>query len=244
MAIERVDSLPRPHKFTVEEYFAFEERSEFKHEYIDGVIYDWGDVLPGDPIHPDYVPGYPMPHLFTVEEYLAFEAESEFKHEFIDGIIYDMTGGSFNHSRIKVRMTAALELALLGSNYTVCNSDMRVRISKGRHVYPDLSVVRGQPQLEDDDTTLLNPILTVEVLSPTTANYDRSTKLMYYQSLPSLRGCLMVDQYGVWIDAYFRAEVGWRHQTYSAIDDVVPLDMIGCELPLAEIYRGIVFSED
>ena len=59
-----------------------------------------------------------MPHLFTVEEYLAFEAQSEFKHEFIDGVIYDMTGGSFKHSRIKVRVTTALESRLSGSNFS------------------------------------------------------------------------------------------------------------------------------
>jgi Uma2 family endonuclease len=100
MAIERADRFPRPHKFTVEEYLAFEERSEFKHEFIDGVIYDWGDPLPEDPVHPDYVPGYPMPHLFTVEEYLVFEAESEAKHDFIDGIIYEMTSGTSKHSDI------------------------------------------------------------------------------------------------------------------------------------------------
>ncbi len=244
MAIERVDSLPHPHLFTVEEYLAFEERSEFKHEFIDGVIYDWGDPDPGAPVHPDYVPGYPMPHLFTVKEYLAFENASEFKHEFIDGVIYDMTGGTFNHSRIKVRMTFALESQLLGSDYTVCNSDMRVEISEGRHVYPDLSVVHGQPQLKDDDTTLLNPILAVEVLSPTTADYDRSTKLRYYQSLPSLRGYLIVEQYDVQVDAYIRANDNWLHQAYSEIADVIPLDMINCELPLAEIYRGIQFTED
>ena len=98
MAIERADVFPRPHLFTVEEYFAFEDRSEFKHEFIDGVIYDWGDIDPDAPVHPDYVPGYPMPHLFTVEEYLAFENESERKHEFINGVIYDMTGGTSNHS--------------------------------------------------------------------------------------------------------------------------------------------------
>ncbi|MCY3798251.1 MAG: Uma2 family endonuclease [Chloroflexi bacterium] len=244
MAIERADVLPRPHLFTVEEYFAFEERSEFKHEFIDGVIYDWGDIDPDAPAHPDYVPGYPMPHLFTVEEYLAFEHESERKHEFIDGIIYDMTGGTFNHSRVKVRMTFALELQLSGSNYTVCNSDMRVEISEGRHVYPDLSVVYGAAQLRDDETTLLNPILVVEVLSPTTADYDRSAKLRYYQSLPSLRGYLIVDQYGVRIDAYTRADGGWHWQSYSSIDKVIPLEMIGCQLPLSEIYRGIEFSDE
>ena len=194
MAIDRVDSLPRPHLFTVEEYLAFEKKSEFKHEFIDGVIYDWGDPRPGAPVHPDYVPGYPMPHLFTVEEYLAFEAESEFKHEFIDGVIYDMTGGSFHHSGIKVNITVELGIQLRNRNFAVCNSDMSVRVGGSRYVYPDVSVVRGQPQLEDDDTTLLNPILTVEVLSPTTQDYDRSTKLRYYQALPSLRCCLIVEQ--------------------------------------------------
>ena len=242
MAIERVDSLPRPHRFTVEEYLAFEAKSEFKHEFIDGVIYDWGDPRPGAPVHPDYVPGYPMPHLFTVEEYLAFEAESEFKHEFIDGVIYDMTGGSFKHSRIKVRMTFALESRLAGSNYSVCNSDMSVRVGGSRFVYPDVSVVRGQPQLEDDDTTLLNPILTVEVLSPTTEDYDRSTKLGYYQALPSLRCCLIVEQFDMQVDAYIRASDGWRHQRYDSSDDVIPLPMLDCQLPLAEIYRGISFE--
>lgn len=244
MAIERADVFPRPHQFTVEEYFAFEERSEFKHEFIDGVIYDWGDIDPDAPVHPDYVPGYPMPHLFTVEEYLAFENESEFKHEFIDGIIYDMTGGSFNHSRIKVKMTFALELQLSGSNYTVCNSDMRVEISEGRHVYPDLSVVYGAAQLRDNETTLLNPILVVEVLSPTTADYDRSAKLRYYQSLPSLRGYLIVDQYGVRVDVYSLANGSWLHQAYSSIDDIISLDMIGCDLPLSVIYRGIEFADE
>lgn len=242
MAIERVESLPPPHRFTVEEYFAFEEASEFKHEYIDGVIYDWGDPDPDAPVHPDYVPGYPMPHLFTVEEYLAFEAQSEFKHEYIDGVIYDMTGGTFKHSRVKVRMTFALELRLQGSVYTVCNSDMSVRVGASRYVYPDVSIVQGQPELEDDDTTLLNPILTAEVLSPTTEDYDRSTKLRYYQALPSLQCCLIVEQFDMQVDAYTRANECWRHQRYDSSDDIIPLPLLDCQLPLAEIYRGISFE--
>ncbi len=244
MAIERVDSFPRPHKFTVEEYFAFEERSEFKHEYIDGVIYDWGDPDPNDPVHPDYVPGYPMPHLFTVEEYLAFENESEFKHEFIDGVIYDMTGGTSNHSEIAVNMIVAIGMQIRDTNCSLRTGDMRLKIRQGVYVYPDFCAVCGKGQYEDGRRVLLNPILAVEVLSPTTANYDRSTKLRYYQSLPSLRGCLIVDQYGVQVDAYTRANGSWLHQAYSSIDDVIPLDMIGCHLPLSEVYRGIVFSED
>lgn len=244
MAIERIESLPRPHQFTVEEYLAFEERSEFKHEFIDGVIYDWGDLDPNAPIHPDYVPGYPMPHLFTVEEYLAFELESEFKHEFIDGVIYDMTGGTSNHSEIAVNMIVGIGMQIRDTNCSLRTGDMRLKIRQGVYVYPDLCVVCGEGKYEDGRRTLLNPILAVEVLSLTTANYDRSTKLRYYQSLPSFRGCLLVDQYGVQIDAYTRANGSWLHQSYSAIDDVMPLDMIGCDLPLSEIYRGIEFTDE
>ncbi|MCY3867692.1 MAG: Uma2 family endonuclease, partial [Chloroflexi bacterium] len=136
------------------------------------------------------------------------------------------------------------ELRLRDSHFTVCNSDMRVEITEGRHVYPDLSVVRGQPQLEDDDTTLLNPIVTVEVLSTTSVAYDRYTKLEYYRALPSLEAYVIVDQFECYIDLHTRTETGWHWQSFSDLDDVIPLDMIGCQLPLSEVYRGIVFSED
>ena len=242
MAIERVDSFPRPHLFTVEEYLAFEEKSECKHEFIDGVIYDWGDPDPKAPVHPDYVPGYPMPHLFTVEEYLAFEAASEFKHEYIDGVIYDMTGGTFHHSGIKVNITVELGIQLRNRDYSVRNSDMSVRVGGSRFVYPDVSVVRGQPELEENDTILLNPILTVEVLSPTTEDYDRSTKLRYYQALPSLQCCLIVEQFDIQVDAYIREKDSWRHHRYDSSDDIITLPMLDSQLPLAEIYRGISFE--
>lgn len=244
MAIERVDSFPPPHLFTVEEYLAFEEKSEFKHEFIDGVIYDCGDVLPGDPIHPDYVPGNPMPHLFTVEEYLAFEAESEFKHEFIDGVIYEMTGGTFHHSRIKVNITVELGIQLRDSDYAVCNSDMSVKVGESRYVYPDVSVVHGQPQLEENDTILLNPVLAVEVTSPTSTGYDRYTKLDYYRTMPALQSYIIVAQDECHVEMHSRSESGWHWQAYSSLDAVIPLDTLGCDLPLSEIYRGIVFARD
>ena len=244
MAIERVESFPRPHKFTVEEYFAFEERSEFKHEYIDGVIYDWGDPDPDAPVHPDYVPGYPMPHLFTVEEYLAFEADSEFKHEFIDGVIYDMTGGTFHHSRIKVNITVSFDIRLRNRDYVVCNSDMCVRVGESRYVYPDMSVVRGQPQLEDNDTTLLNPVLVVEATSSASFDYDRTEKRAFYSAIASLQAYLVVDQHRVHVELFTRVEDGWRAQTFDRMEDIVRLQDLDVDLPLAEIYRGIVFSDD
>lgn len=244
MAIERLNLFPPPHRFTAEEYLAFEARSEFKHEFIDGVIYDCGDVLPGDPIHPDYVPGYPMPHLFSVEEYLAFEAESEAKHEFIDGVIYDMTGGTSKHSEIKVNLIYALGSRLRESGCWMRDSDLRVKVRGGKHVYPDLSVVCGPPLLDEDETVLLNPVVIFEVLSPTSVGYDRYTKLEYYRDLPSVEAYVIIDQHECFVDMHIRTDTGWHWQAYSSLDAVIPLDMIGCDLPLSEIYRGIIFSDE
>lgn len=242
--MEGLDFFPPPHRFTVAEYLAFEERSEFKHEFIDGVIYDCGDVLPGDPIHPEYVPGYPMPHLFSAEEYLAFEAESEFKHEFVDGVIYDMTGGTSNHSEIKVNLTYALGMRLRESGCWMRDSDMRVKVSEGKHVFPDLSVVCGPPLLDEDETVLLNPVVIFEVLSPTSVGYDRYTKLEYYRELPSIEAYVIIDQHECFVDLHSRTGTGWHWQAFSDIDDVVPLPVLNCSLPLNEIYRGINFSDD
>ena len=112
MAFDHKEGFPHPHIFSVPEYFAFEERSEFKHEYIDGVIYDWGDPDPtadgcDQRFRPD--PRFPHRHCFTPEEYLAFEAESEFKHEYIDGVIYDLPAATDSHA------TESLANAIMGS---------------------------------------------------------------------------------------------------------------------------------
>ena len=246
MATERVASFPPPHVFTVEEYLAFEAKGQFKHEFIDGVIYDWGEPEPeaGEKsVANRAVAGYPPPHRFTVEEYLAFEADSETKHEYIDGVIYDMTGGTLKHSRIKVNLTVEFDIQLRDSNCIVCNSDMRVGVAEGRYVYPDLSVVYGAARLADHNMTLLNPALVVEVTSASSMDYDRGYKLETYRSLPSVQVYLIIDQHRVLAELHMRTESGWQMQTLDNLDDVLPLDMLGSRLALSQIYRGIDIAE-
>ena len=101
-----------------------------------------------------------------------------------------------------------------------------------------------QAQLKDNDTTLLNPIVVVEVLSPTSIGYDRATKLLFYRSLPSVMAYLIIDQSQFMVELHSRTETGWLWQTFSEVDDIIPLEALSCSLPLSEIYRGIVFSED
>ena len=180
---------------------------------------------------------------WTVAEYLAYEGDSEFKHEYIDGEIYAMTGGTGNHSEIKMNTAIAIGRQLDDSNCSLRNSDMRVRVSPSRYVYPDMSAVCGKASYDDNSTILLNPILVVEVTSLSSMDYDRLAKRHYYQAVPSIQGILIIDQHRVFAELHTRKPDGWLWQQFSDLDAVIPLEMLDCTLPLAQVYRGILFED-
>ncbi|MCY4071228.1 MAG: Uma2 family endonuclease [Chloroflexi bacterium] len=180
----------------------------------------------------------------TVQEYLAWEAENEIKHEYIDGEVYAMSGGTGKHSSIIINITVAIGQQLGDSVCALHSSEMRVKVAENRYVYPDLSAVCGVEQFEDEgETSLLNPILVVEVTSPSSIERDRVAKRDLYHEVPSIQGYLVIDQHRLCTELYIRADIGWLLQVYTDPDDVIPLEMLNCELPLAEIYRGIRFEE-
>ncbi|MCY3831763.1 MAG: Uma2 family endonuclease [Chloroflexi bacterium] len=178
--------------------------------------------------------------LMTVEQYLAFEAESEFRHEYLDGEIYPMTGGTMNHDVIVVNMTSALLSQLADSNCRIFTSNMRVRVSSTRYVYPDLSAVCGEAETGNGTTTLLNPIFVLEVISPSSTERDRVTKLELYSAVPSIEGYLILDQERVFAEWHRRAESGWHRQQFDNLDDEIELAPLGCSLALSQVYRGVL----
>ena len=180
----------------------------------------------------------------TAADYLEWEKGEELKHEYIDGEVIEMTGGTGKHSKIKINITFALGGCLDLSQYVVFNSDMLVRAGATRYVYPDLSVVRGMEAYENEsELTLLNPVFVVEVTSPSSMAYDRVDKLGFYLEVPSIEAYLIVDQDRIRADLYTRTEEGWLLRVFSSPDDVIPLQTLDCELPLGQVYRGIVFAE-
>lgn len=180
----------------------------------------------------------------SVAEYLAWEAENEIKHEYIDGEVFAMSGGTSKHSRVAANAIVAIASKLSNSNCFVHTSDMRVKAAASRYVYPDLSVVCGTEAFEDEsETSLLNPILVVEVTSPSSMRYDRGDKRDFYRDVPSIQAYLVVDQHRMRVELHSRAEVGWLIQVFTDREDLIALHMLNCELPLAELYRGINFDE-
>ncbi len=180
----------------------------------------------------------------SVKEYFEWELQNEFKHEYIDGEIYEMTGGSGKHSKIPVNISFAVLSQIDRSSYVMFNSEMRIKVSETRFVYPDLSAVRGEEAYEDEsELTLLNPVFVVEVTSPSSMVYDRVDKLGFYLDVPSIKEYLIVDQDRVRADLYTRSEDGWLLRVCNQLEDVIPLSALKCELPLTQIYDGIVFEK-
>lgn len=183
----------------------------------------------------------PVKRRWTVEEYLAYEVETGIKHEYIDGEIYAMSGGSGDHALIMMNCGAELNLQLRGSQCRVYSSDLKVKISDSKYVYPDLSVVCNEAEYADDQRSiLLNPIMVVEVVSPSSASYDRGSKLDFYRSVSSIQAYLILEQATAKAHLYSRENDKWLFQSFSGLETVVPLPLIDCQLAMDEVYRGVV----
>jgi Uma2 family endonuclease len=176
------------------------------------------------------------------EEYLALERKAEFKSEYLHGEIFAMTGTSRKHNLIAVNTASSLNQQLRGRPCEVYMSDMRVKVAaSGLYTYPDVVVVSGQPQLEDDYLdTLLNPTVLFEILSKSTERYDRIAKSDYYRTLESLTEHLLVAQDEVLVEQYIKQADGhWSLTDFSSLDATIELDSINCSLALRDIYDKV-----
>ena len=133
--------------------------------------------------------------LLTPEEYLVLERKATLKSEYLNGEIRAMPRANFAHNLITVDIATELNIQSRGRGWDVCMSNMRVKTgTKGAYFYPDVVVFCGDSQFEDNVfDTLLNPILVIEVLSPSTEAYDRGEKFAHYQELTSLREYILVS---------------------------------------------------
>ena len=183
----------------------------------------------------------PAQTYLTPQEYLTWERKQPFKNEYHNGQIVAMSGASRWHNRITVDLTVQLSNQLMESECEVFAGEMRVRTSPTvSYLYPDVIVVCGEPRFEDDTfDTLLNPIIVIEVLSPSTAAYDRGEKFESYKQLASLQEYILISQDRVRVESYCRQGTRWLHNTFQHLEDVLPLASIECEVPLRAIYRRV-----
>lgn len=172
------------------------------------------------------------------QEYLAQERLSDTKHEYMNGEIFAMSGGSFAHNLICMNIGASLHNQVKQRSCHVLPSDQRVQLQDG-YVYPDVTVVCGKPEFTDDDN-LSNPNVIIEVLSPSTANYDGSGKFARYRQTPSIQEYLLIAQDKPHVMHYVRQDDShWLLAEYFVQQAQFELPSIQCELVLSDIYAKV-----
>jgi Uma2 family endonuclease len=179
---------------------------------------------------------------YTPEEYLALEREAEYKSEYFNGEIFAMTGASRRHDLIAVNILASLHGQLKNRSCEIYPSDMRVKVSPaGLYTYPDVSIVCGEPLFDGKQKdTLLNPTVLVEVLSKSTASYDRGEKFEQYRKLDSLTDYLVVAQNKYHVEHYTRQpDSRWLLSETEDLQQTIHLSSIECDLALADIYDKV-----
>jgi Uma2 family endonuclease len=178
----------------------------------------------------------------TEERYLEIERLAEFKSEFHDGRMFAMSGGSPNHALLTASMCALL-YAQMPAGCRVFSSDLRIKVaSAGLYTYSDCSVVCGDPEtLTDQKDVLLNPLLIVEVLSPSTEGYDRGKKFELYRTIPSFQEYLIAHQDQRHVEHYSKQDDGsWVLRDHAGADSSVTVARLGVRIPLADLYASAI----
>jgi Uma2 family endonuclease len=178
-------------------------------------------------------------HHYTFAEYLELEEMAGVRHEFYRGEVYALAGGTPEHAAIAASITTLLGSQLGASACRVYSSDLRVRVlATGLATYPDITVVRGPSQRDPESAShVTNPKLVVEVLSPSTAEYDRGEKLQHYRQIASLDAVLLVDVAAPGIELWTRTASGWTSRRFSS-GETLALDAVGCTLAVDQVYAA------
>lgn len=175
----------------------------------------------------------------SVEDYLSGELIAETKHEYIDGSVYAMAGASKNHESVGANVLGELRQHLKGTPCRPFGSDVKVKVGHNKFFYPDVMVVCEDKT--DNAYYTEYPILLVEVLSKSTRRKDETIKRIAYQSLPSLREYVLIEQDFISVEVC-RRSAGWTSQHYLAGDEVY-FESVDLRLPIEEIYRWVEIEE-
>jgi Uma2 family endonuclease len=181
--------------------------------------------------------------LVSVEDYLAGERVAQTKHEYAGGYVFAMAGARTQHNRIAVAFVGAMHAKLRGRPCEPFNSDMKVRVRMPTHVrfyYPDGMVV-CEPNTPSDEFQD-RPVVVAEVLSASTRRTDEFEKRDAYLTIPTLSAYLLIETERPRVVVHRRTPEGFIIQMYEGLEATIPLEAIGTELSLAELYERVDFT--
>ena len=188
-----------------------------------------------------------LPYI-SISEYKEIEEQSGVKHEYHNGEVFALAGGTINHTKICGNIYVVLRTNMKHKE-TQCEaftSELKIFIeAKNSFVYPDATVVCGKQEVSlKDEQAITNPILIVEVLSKSTAEYDRGDKFFMYRQLPSLIEYVLIEQEKYVVEVYTKQIDTdlWKISRYEGIDNTVSFDSLKINVPMADIYEGVAID--
>ncbi|NEO12082.1 MULTISPECIES: Uma2 family endonuclease [unclassified Moorena] len=182
---------------------------------------------------------------YSPEDYLKLEETAEYKSEYRDGEIIPMTGGTTNHNQIALNIATLFKLGLKGKHYKIYIGDVRLWIPRYRqYTYPDVMVIQGEPVYTGKGTTtVMNPMLIVEVLSNSTKNYDQGDKFLYYRSISEFKEYILIEQSEYRLLQYNKTATNqWQFTEYESENSVISINSLELSVSFPDIYEGVNFK--
>ncbi len=175
--------------------------------------------------------------IMSVEDYLILNKSSkDTRYEYLEGELRMLAGGSPDHSIIIANLTATIKGPLKGGPCRVYNSDVQLKLSEKRYVFPDITISCDERDRNQKET-IRYPRVVVEVLSPTTEATDRGKKAAYYRACPTIQEYVMVDSEDIFIEVHRREEERWTINTFEA-SKTITLESLGIQFPIEDAYEG------
>ena len=174
----------------------------------------------------------------TLDEYMAWERTQPQRNEFHRGEVFAMTGGRRGHYQVIVNLVSELRGRLRGTPCKVFGEGMKVQIGADTVLYPDVFVT-CDGEYSSYDTVIRDPLLVIEVLSPSTMAYDSGRKFTLYRGLPTLREYVLIDPDHRTVQGFRRrAQDEWVLHDMSE-GDRLELLCIDAVVPFAELFDSV-----
>jgi len=216
--------------YTLEEFLQMERAPDVQYQYHDGEIWEVKEAAVS----------YNKQH-YTIEEYLEMERASNVKHEYYQGEIFAMAGANPRHNWIFTNVFGELCAQLKDDPCRPYGSDMRMHIPENTlFTYPDISIYCGDPTtIDQDEDTVIQPTIIIEILSKSTRDYDRGTKFNLYRDIPTLKEYMLIDTEKIGVEVFrINAHNQWELQESKTLQQTAQLPTVGVSLSMQNIYKG------
>jgi Uma2 family endonuclease len=176
----------------------------------------------------------------SIEEYLTFERGSHEKHEYFKGEVFAMSGAGPRHNIIFSNLFGEIVIKLKGKSCRPFGSDMRLHIPQSTlFTYPDISIYCGELNDDLEDDNAINPTVLIEILSPSTRDYDRGGKFKLYREIPTLKEYVLVDTESILVEVFRVNETGhWELEEYKSPEQTLQFTSLSISVALKDIYQG------